>query len=194
MKNYVALREAVKVTGLHPNTLRKYADDGTIESYKLPNGARRFDLSGFVNQRGAVICYARVSTPKQKEDLDRQCTFLKQRYPDAELIRDIGSGINYKRKGLRSILERAIRGDRITLVVTYRDRLVRFGFDLLEWIIERAHGEIVVLNQIDTSPMDELTRDLVAIITVFSSRIHGLRSHKIKKDIAKTVSGATTDT
>ena len=171
MKTYVALREAVKVTGLHPNTLRKYADDGTIDSYKLPNGARRFDLSGFVNQRETVICYARVSTPKQKEDLDRQCTFLKQRYPNAEIVREIGSGINYKRKGLRSILERAIRGGRITLVVTYRDRLVRFGFDLLEWIIERAHGEIVVLNQIDTSPMDELTRDLVAIITVFSSRL-----------------------
>lgn len=187
MAVYMSLKKAVEVTGLHPNTLRKYADRGDIPSYRIPNGDRRFDVSAFSPTTQSVIGYARVSQPKQKPDLDRQCEFLRSRINGIEVIRDIGSGLNLKRKGLKAVLERAISGERITLVVTYRDRLARFGFDLIEWIIFRSGGKIVVLNQINTSPMEELTRDLAAIITVFSSRLHGLRSHKIKKDITQAI-------
>lgn len=187
MTAYVPLKKAVEITGLHPNTLRKYADRGDIPNYRIPNGDRRFDVSGFVKRKAGVVGYARVSQPKQKCDLDRQCEFLRTKYPEAEVLRDIGSGLNFKRKGLKALLERAMSGERLTVVVTYRDRLARFGFDLIEWIIQRAGGEVVVLNQVSTSPVDELTRDLTAIVTVFASRLHGLRSHKIKKDLAQAV-------
>lgn len=192
---HLSLRKAVEATGLHPNTLRKYADNGTIPHYRGPNGDRYFDVSSLVGARAATICYSRVSTPKQKGDLDRQAAFLAERYPGSESIRDIGSGLNFKRKGLRSLLERAMRGERLTVVVTYRDRLARFGFDLIEWAIERSGGKVVVLHQIDTSPTAELVADLMAIVTVFSSRLHGLRSYKraLKSDLAEAVEGAETD-
>lgn len=192
MSDYVPLKKAVKMTGLHPNTLRKYADRGDIPSYRIPNGDRRFDVSSF-GQTSSVVCYARVSTTKQKNDLDTQAKLLAEKYPEAEVFRDIGSGLNFKRKGLKTILERAIQGDRVTVVVTYKDRLARFGFDLIEWIVERNGGQIVVLNQVDTSPMQELVHDLTAIITVFSSRLHGLRSHKNKKDLIASYIGAEAD-
>ena len=193
MSSYVSLKKAVELTGLHPNTLRKYADRGDIPSYRIPNGDRRFDVSRFGQKPATVVGYARVSQPKQKPDLDRQCEYLQTQHPGCEIIRDIGSGLNFKRKGLRSLLERAMSGEPIHIVVTYKDRLARFGFDLIEHIITRSGGKIVVLNQIATSPVEELTRDLMSIITVFSSRLHGLRSHKVKKAIAETKQGLEGD-
>lgn len=193
--SYISLKKAVAATGLHPNTLRKYADNGTVPHYRSPNGDRYFDVSCLVGASRAVICYARVSTTKQKEDLKRQAAFLRERYPEAEIIEDIGSGLNFKRKGLLALLERAMRGERLQVIVSYRDRLARFGFDLVKWAIERSGGEVLVLNQIDTSPTAELISDLMAIITVFSSRLHGLRSYKrsIKGDFAETVEGSGSD-
>lgn len=192
MNGFVPLRTARRLTGLHPNTLRKYADNGTIPTYRAPNGDRMFDVSRLVGSRESIVCYCRVSTPKQKSDLDRQASWLAEQRPGAEIVKDIGSGLNFKRKGLLSILERAMRGERLTVVVSYRDRLARFGFQLIQWIIERSEGRIVVLNQLDTSPQSELVADLMAIITVFSSRLHGLRSYKsaIKGDIAQADKGA----
>lgn len=183
---YVSTREAAEITGLHPNTLRKYADAGKIKHYRLPNGDRRFDVSSWEHEPdSATVCYARVSRPKQKEDLQRQREYLLLKHPGAECLSDIGSGLNYKRKGFRSILERAIRGEKLRVVVTYRDRLVRFGFDLVEHIISMSGGEVVVLNKVDSSPESELVGDLTAIITIFSSRLHGLRSNKIKAYLAE---------
>lgn len=192
---YLSLRKAVEITGLHPNTLRKYADNGTIPHYRLPSGDRRFDVSPLTHARRTVVCYARVSTVKQKSDLDRQAQYLSNLYPTAEIVRDIGSGLNFKRKGLRSLLERAMSGEQLTIIVSYRDRLARFAFELIEWIIARTGGKIVVLNKIDTSPTSELVSDLMAIITVFSSRLHGLRSYRqaIKSDITQADQGPSTD-
>jgi predicted site-specific integrase-resolvase len=133
-----------------------------------------------------------VSTRKQIEDLQRQADFLHLKYPEAEVVKDIGSGLSFKRKGLQALLERALRGESLTVVVTYRDRLSRFGFDLIEQLVKRSGGSIVVLNQVSTSPVEELTRDLTAIITVFGSRIHGLRSHKSKKALAQAITRAET--
>lgn len=195
MSNYISIGKAAKKTGLHPNTLRKYADNGTIPHYRLPNGDRRLDVSAIVGRRECVVCYARVSTPKQKADLDRQIEYLLDKYPGAETIKDIGSGLNFKRKGLLSLLERAMSGERLTVVVSYRDRLARFGFDLIDWVIRKSGGEVVVLHQLDTSPQSELVSDLMAVITVFSSRLHGLRSyrHKIKSDIAQADKSPATE-
>jgi predicted site-specific integrase-resolvase len=120
---------------------------------------------------------------------------MQSLYPTAEIIRDIGSGINFKRKGLQSLLERLMRGDKFTLVVACRDRLARFGFELFQFMVEQNGGQIVVLDQTVHCPESELTQDLLSILQVFSCRMHGLRkySKKIKEDLSKTNFG-TEDT
>ncbi|WP_353813170.1 IS607 family transposase [Moorena sp. SIO1G6] len=125
--------------------MRKYADNGTIRCEKTPGGTRLFDtesLLRFGHKKGGVvpvrrfsIGYCRVSTHKQKDDLARQVAYLHSLFPEAEIIKDIGSGLNYKRKGLRTILERIVRGDKLTIIVTCRDRLTRFGFELIEYLV-----------------------------------------------------------
>jgi predicted site-specific integrase-resolvase len=184
---YVTLREAKKQLGLHPNTLRKYADEGIIETIKTPSGQRRFNIDSFINQKQSslqTILYCRVSSARQKDDLQNQKNYLCSKYPGAEVIIDVGSGLNFKRKGLRAILERLLQGDSIKLVVAQRDRLCRFGFDLIEYLVTKNGGEILVLDQIEYSPEGELVSDILSIIHVFSYRIPGLRKYKnqIKED------------
>ena len=156
---YVTLREAKKQLGLHPNTLRKYADDGIIETIRTPSGQRRFNVESFIKQKQSnleTILYCRVSSVKQKDDLQNQKDYLLSKYPGAEVIVDVASGLNFKRKGLRSILERLLQGNSIKLVVAERDRLCRFGFELIDYLITKNGGEIVVLDQIECSPEGEL--------------------------------------
>ncbi|MCP4054556.1 MAG: IS607 family transposase, partial [Mesoflavibacter sp.] len=117
---------------------------------------------------------------------NRQVDLMQEKYPDAKVIKDIGSGLNFKRKGLKAILEQAIKGDCVNLYIAHKDRLCRFGFDLIEWIFKRNNGKIVVLNEIDLSPDQELTQDLLSILHVFSCRMHGLRSYR--KQISKAFS------
>ena len=95
---------------------------------------------------------------------------MRERYPAAEIISDVGSGLNFNRKGLLAILERLYQGDKLCVVVAYRDRLARFGTKLIEPLLERNGGELVVLNQRDLSSEEELTADLLAILTVFGAR------------------------
>lgn len=196
----VPLRKAVILTGLSANTLRKYADNGTIKATK-PNGRTRlFDVTDLHNLRGvsdehsSVVCYCRVSSTKQKNDLARQVAFMRQQFPNAEIIQDVGSGLNFKRKGLQSILQRLLQGNKFTLIVAHRDRLCRFGFDLISYLFEQNGGEIMVLDNTEVSPQSELTEDLLSILHVFSCRMHGLRRYEsqIKED--KDLSDSTTKT
>jgi predicted site-specific integrase-resolvase len=184
---YVTLKEARKQLGLHPNTLRKYADEGIIDTIKTPSGQRRFNIESFIQQKQnslQTILYCRVSSVRQKDDLNNQKNYLISKYPGAEIISEVGSGLNFKRKGLRTILERLLQGNSIKLVVAERDRLCRFGFELVEYLIVKNGGELVVLNQIASSPESELVSDILSIIHVFSCRIHGMRKYKnqIKED------------
>lgn len=183
---YIPLRKAVEFLGLHPHTLRKYADEGKIKSIKNEAGQRLYDVESYQQgkTRAAVVCYCRVSSAKQRDDLARQVEFMQQQYPDAEIIKDIGSGLNFKRKGLQALLVRLMRGDKLSLVIACRDRLCRFGFELFEFMVEQNGGEIVVLDRKVHCPETELTADLLAILQVFSCRMHGLRSYskKIKED------------
>jgi predicted site-specific integrase-resolvase len=184
---YVTLKEARKQLGLHPNTLRKYADEGIIDTIKTPSGQRRFNIGSFIQQKQnslQTILYCRVSSVRQKDDLNNQKNYLISKYPGAEIISDVGFGLNFKRKGLRTILERLLQGNSIKLVVAERDRLCRFGFELVEYLIVKNGGELVVLNQIASSPESELVSDILSIIHVFSCRIHGMRKYKnqIKED------------
>ncbi len=195
---YVKLREACEQTGLHPHTLRKYADNGVIPSIRTPSGQRLFDIDSFVgNQHPAhTVLYARVSSRKQQDDLERQIAYLKAKEPAAEVVTDIASGLNFKRKGLKAILERCLQGDKLTVVVAHRDRLARFGFDLIEWLIQRNGGEVVVLSKsAHTSPTHELFQDLLAVLSVFAARMPRLRKYRdeIAQDQALSDSPTTGD-
>ena len=192
----VPSREAAKQLGVHPNTLRRWANSGEIKVVKTRAGQRLYDVESYIGSQleiGIGIIYARVSNRKQEDDLQRQIKFLQRKYPKHELITDIGSGLNFKRKGLISILERASKGEIREVVVAHRDRLARFGYELINWIITQYGGRIVVLDSSSSSPSEELTKDLLAIITVFSCRLHGLRAYKSKIKEDKALSLDTTD-
>jgi predicted site-specific integrase-resolvase len=196
--SYVKLREACERTGLHPHTLRKYADTGVIPSIRTPSGQRLFDIDSFVGSQhpSHIVVYARVSSRKQQDDLERQVAYLKAKEPHAEVITDIASGLNFKRKGLKALLERSLQGDKLTVVVAHRDRLARFGFELIEWLIERNGGKIVVLSKsAHTSPADELVQDLLAVLNVFAARMPGLRKYRdqIAQDTALSDGAAAND-
>ena len=186
---YVTPEKASKTLKVTTNTLRLWADDGKIEFTRTKGGQRRYLLSSVIGlhhpelkDTRTGIVYARVSSYEQRKDLDNQISCLSSKYPNHRVFKDIGSGINLKRKGLKAVLELAIKGDIQEVVVTHKDRLCRFGFELIEWIVQTfSHGRIVVLDQQKKSQQEELVDDLISIITVFSARIYGSRSHSIKK-------------
>jgi len=192
---YIPSRKAAGELGVHPNTLRKWAKNGKIKHIVTASGQRKYDVNSYLGKTSecVTICYCRVSSYKQKDDLCGQVEFMREKYPNAEIVKDIGSGINFKRKGLKAILERAMRGDKLQVVVAHKDRLARFGFDLIRHIIERSGGKLVVLSQIVFSPEDELTKDLLNILHVFSCRMHGLRNYKKQVSEALSVEAAKKD-
>jgi putative resolvase len=185
---YVKAKEAMSILGLGIKTLRRMADAGEIRSIRTKGGHRRYDVESYIEGESeptlTTVCYCRVSSRKQLDDLERQVAFMRSIYPSASVIRDIGSGLNFKRKGLRTLLDRLHQGDKLSLVVAHRDRLARFGFELIQYLVESNGGEVVVLDQTVHSPTEELTADLLSILHVFSCRMHGLRrySDQIKED------------
>ena len=171
-------------------TLRHWADTGKIKSLRTPGGQRRYDISSFDKSKRTpqtednrkIICYARVSSRGQKDDLQRQIRFLEQHCPDGIIITDIAPGINWKRKGLASILELAVQGDIREVVVAARDRLCRFAFDLLERMLALHDVGITVLDSEGCSPEQELSDDLLSIVQIFCCRRNGKRRYTRKPD------------
>ncbi len=189
MPKYTPPSETAQYFGVCLHTLRRWERDGKIQAIRTPSGQRRYDIASYKGiskerTQRAIIAYARVSSRGQKADLDRQTAKLLELYPNAELITDIASGLNFKRTGLRAILGRVRIGDVEFIVVAHKDRLARFGFDLISWLCEQDGTKIVVLNQDGLSPERELVEDILAIVHVFSCRLYGLRKYKsaIKKD------------
>ena len=189
--------------GVSNSTLRKWADSGRLTVVRSGPGGKRYykqddveklfegyrpktdDAKEAAAERGkrVGICYARVSSGKQKDDLERQVAGLKEKYPTYEVVTDVASGINWKRRGLLSVLDRAMSGGVSELVVAHRDRLCRFAFDLLEHVFRRAGCRVVVLYKSDAGtggdgdgPDAELRDDLLAIVTVFVASNNGKRA------------------
>lgn len=182
-KNYVKTGHAAKYFGVSHKTLERWRHAGKIDAINPTGGCWYYSIPSLeFKTTKQNFLYARVSTRGQLKDLDHQSEYLRKIYPDDSyrLIRDIGSGLNFKRKGLEAILESADSKSIGTVVVAYKDRLSRFGFDLLERIISKAGGKIVVLHNSQFSPEQEFTQDILSIITSFSARIHGLRKYKIQ--------------
>jgi predicted site-specific integrase-resolvase len=186
--------EAAKIIGVSVQTLRAWDKAGSIPTKRSGGNTRLYDISEYINETKPIlktICYCRVSSPKQKEDLNRQIEYVTTKYPESEVIKDVGSGINFKRKGLNAILERAMSGEQLEVVVAYKDRLARFGYELVERIISRNGGRVMVLNEVSLSPSEELTQDLLTILHVFSCRLCGIRKYREK---IKEESNITEDT
>ena len=187
---YVNPRKAVALLGVHPNTLRRWANDGRIEHIRSPGGRRLYNVDAFLREEVGVgvVCYARVSSYAPKDALRGQVALLQSRYPGAEIVKDIGGGLNWKRKGLVALLERLHGGEKLRLVVAHRDRLARFGFELIDWLAKQNGGAVMVLDESKCRPEQELTQDILSILHTFSCRLYGLRKYrdKIKED--KTLS------
>ena len=162
------------------DTLRRWANAGKIEHHVTPGGQRRYDVDAHLHghSKPVTVAYARVSSPRQRDDLERQVALLRARFPDAEVVTDIGGGLNWNRRGLVALLERLRAGAKLRLVVAHQDRLARFGFDFVAWFVEANGGEVVVLGHTDSSPERELVEDLLAVVHSCSCRLPGLRRYR----------------
>ncbi|NEP52797.1 MAG: IS607 family transposase [Moorea sp. SIO3C2] len=183
---YVPPRKAREILGVSERTLRYWEQEGKIKTIRTPSNQRRYDVDSVLGEvkNKPTIIYARVSTRRQKQDLERQSAFLQGKFPNAEVIKDIGSGLNYRRKGLKALLGRVLSRDVSQIVVAHKDRMARFGFELIEWYVTQNGCQIVVLDQSNLSPEREMVEDVLAIVHIFSCRLYGLRKYRsaIKED------------
>lgn len=182
MAELLPSRKAAKILGVHANTLRHWADTNRIRHIVTESGHRRYDVSTLVKSEGRRICYCRVSSAKQAEDLRRQEDELRASFPTHEIISDIGSGVNPRRKGLQTILELAMQRRIEEVVVTYRDRLSRNAYEFLEFLVAKAGGRIVVLYTREAkSKEQQLSEELIAVIHNYSGKAHGKRRKSPRK-------------
>lgn len=188
----LSIGKFAKSLGVSIQTLRNWDKEGKLKpTYVTENGYRYYSedlLNKFRNIKNVNkikkknILYARVSTKNQKDDLDRQVDNLKQyaysKGYSFEIITDIGSGINYKKEGLLKMINLVECGEVDRIIVLYKDRLIRFGYDLIEYICKLNDTKIEIVDNSTISKEQELTEDLIQIITVFSNKLYGARSKK----------------
>ena len=194
MNRLLSIKQAANQLGVSVSTLRRWDETGVLVAQRTPKGHRRYDLSKInpnltrnkVEQQRKTIAYARVSSHDQKSDLQRQIEMLEL-YCSAqgwsfEVISDLGSGMNYHKKGLKRLLDDILDNKIDRLVLTHKDRLLRFGAELVFALCEARQVEVVIINQGENlSFEEELAQDVLEIITVFSTRLYGSPSKKNKK-------------
>ena len=211
MKTYknetlLSVNEASDLLGVSISTLRRWEKEGKmISDERTAGNQRRYKLSSLrpemkrkIDYDRKTIAYARVSSHDQKEDLERQKHLLEMFCAsngwNFEIISDLGSGMNYHKKGLKRLLEEILENEVGRLVITHKDRLLRFGAELVFAICEAKEVEVVIINKGEDSTFEEdLAKDVLEIITVFSARLYGSRSKKNKKlieNMAKAVEDA----
>lgn len=186
---YVPLRIASKHYGVCKQTVMQWACSGTVDFIDLPSGQRRYRIRGsgnttFAEEKDAEtqkanVCYCRVSSQGQKDDLERQVQYMRSKHPGWEIVTDIGSGLNWKRKGLKAVLRRCMQGAVAKVAVAHKDRLSRFGYEILEFVMGECGVALLCDDQdVHRSKETELAEDILSIVTVFSARIHGQRHYK----------------
>jgi len=180
-------KEVCQRLGISYATLREYVKKGYIKPVVLETGKWRFReedverLMGIVRKRKTIL-YARVSSNTQKDDLINQVKYLEENVKDYDqVITDVGSSLNMKRKGFLKLLRMILNNEVSKVVIAYPDRLVRFGFEIIEEVCKAHNCELVVLNNEDKTPEQELIEDLISILVSFSGKLYGMRSHKYEK-------------
>ena len=205
MKRLLTIGEAAEALGVTTTTLRNWDRSGVLHpDEKTRGGDRRYRIESLRNIKPSAsiaddrktIVYARVSSHDQKQDLVRQVQVLENYCSSKgfqyEIIQDLGSGMNYYKKGLTNLLEQILDDKVQRLVLTHKDRLLRFGAELVFSICEAKNVEVVIINKGEENINfeEELAKDVLEIITVFSARLYGRRSNKNKKlleDLDKVV-------
>lgn len=199
MSKYYSINEFSKILGVSTQTLRNWDNNGKLHPHHTSSNGYRYYSHEQLNQvmnikpnlNRKIIGYCRVSSHKQKDDLERQIEnmrmYLISQGKPFEIISDIGSGINYKKKGLKQLLKLITQNKVDKVVVLYKDRLLRFGFELVEYIASLYNCEIEIVDTTKKSEQQELVEDLVQIITVFSCKLQGKRANKTRKMVKELI-------
>ena len=199
MEEYLPGSKASKVLGVHQRTLYQWDAKKIIETIRTPGGKRLYNVKKYLEEttknieentkenkeeietiiNKEKIIYGRVSSNNQKDDLERQIKILKKYYPKYTLIKDIGSGVNLNRRGLRKIIDLAIEGRIEEVVIVHKDRLCRFGYELIEDLIFKySNGKITIINEVENKePKEELVEDVLQIMNIFVAKMNGLRKY-----------------
>ncbi len=196
MNKYVSAKEVQTLLGVQRSTLYRLEEAKKIDVLRTAGGKRLYNIKKYMrdnkidnkSETRRKICYCRVSNSHQKEDLERQVKYMEDKYPDYEVIKEVGSGLNLTRKELKKIIKSAINGEIEEIVVAYKDRLCRFGYELINWIVEEySDGKIRVENVKEETPQEEITKDIIQIMNVYSAKINGLRKYgkKIKEELTQ---------
>ena len=195
---YLPAAKVYELYAVARSTLRQWAESGKVEALRAGGeGKRLYKLADIERVLGVDtakkaetqrqhVCYARVSSQHQRADLERQIAFLQQHYPGSRVYRDIGSGLNFKRPQFITLLDAVHAGTVAEIVVTDKDRLCRFGIELLQWVLDKAGTRLVVhsdaVEQSDEPDYNhELSDDIISVITFFTARHNGQRSARNRK-------------
>lgn len=195
-------KDFAALIGVSVATLQRWDRENILKAYRSPTNRRYYTYEQYLEFKGIkktedtrnIIIYARVSTRNQKDDLKNQIIFLKQFCNSRGMIvdrciEDYGSGLNYNRKEWNRLLDEVMENKVKTIVISNKDRFIRFGYDWFEKFCNKFNTEIIVVNNEELSPNEELVQDIVSILHVFSCRLCGLRKYKNKiqedEDIAK---------
>jgi putative resolvase len=202
MEKLYTLKEAKKLLGVTTKTIQRWDKEGRIRVVRTIGGRRRIPESEIkrilgLREERVVVGYARVSSTTQKDDLERQKQLLhsyaKDRgYGEIQILSDVGSGLNENRKGFLRLLEMVAERKVSKVIVAYKDRLTRFGFETLRKLFQAFGTEIEVIDSEEKTPQEELVEDLITIVSHFAGKLYGMRSHKYKEvveGVRKLVSG-----
>ncbi|MFW6353912.1 MAG: IS607 family transposase [Verrucomicrobiota bacterium] len=195
----ISIGEAAIVLGVSVGTLRRWEREGRLSpAFRTLGNHRRYDLATVFElagrpvaaKSGKTVCYARLSSHDQKRDLETQGERLlahceAEGIADPLLIKDLGSGLNYRKRGLKRLLSMLMSGQVSRLVIAYKDRLLRFGSELIFSLCEHLRVEVTVLESKEGGSLEaSLCADVIELMTVFSARLHGMRSHRNRKKAA----------
>ena len=194
-KNYKP-KEFAELLNVSVLTLQRWDNAGKLKAFRTPTNRRYYTYEqyqkymGITTSNKKTVIYTRVSTSNQKDDLKKQVEFLKQ-YVNAKgiivdtVIEDYGSGLNYNRKQWNKLIDECMTNEISTIIITHKDRFIRFGFDWFEKFLNKFGVNFIIVNNESLSPQEELVQDIISILHVFSCRIYGLRKYKkkIKEDI-----------
>ena len=196
---FVNTAKAKELLGVHHRTLLNWSNSGKIESIRTKGNHRMYNVEKYLTDIKCLnnickdvntdldgkerlnICYVRVSSKSQESDLQHQKNLMTLKYPNHLIIEDIGSGLNLAKRGIKKIIKLAIEGKVNELVVAHKDRLTRFGYELIEDIVETySKGKIIVIEQkIKTLPEEELVKDVLTLMNVYVAKMNGLRKYKV---------------
>lgn len=198
---YYSIGEFANRIGKTIQTLRNWDKKNILKPSHVTQGGTRYysqeQLNHFLGLKSEkqinkkIVGYCRVSSHKQKDDLERQIenvkTYMYAKGYQFEIITDIGSGINYNKKGLNQLIDMVTNSEVEKIVVLYKDRLIRFGYELIENLCNKFGTTIEIIDNTEKTEQQELVEDLVQIVTVFSCRLQGKRANKAKKMIKELI-------